>query len=124
MLNKLCVLLVALVVALATVNAFNFNDNEIEPKIVQGQNATRGQFPYYVFLKIQLKQGKGACGGSLISNQYVVSAGHCLKGASEIEVHLGSLRAADLKEKGRVIVNVTAENIFVHPKYLQLLALK
>lgn len=119
-----CVLLAVAVSLFATANAVDFNAFEIEPRIVQGENATRGQFPFYVFLKIQMPQGTGACGGSLISDQYVVTAAHCLKGAKGAEVHLGSLKAADLKEEGRQIIQVPASNLQVHPKYFQLLVLK
>lgn len=109
---------------LVTINASAFDNIEIDPRIIQGENATRGQFPYYAFLKVQLAQGEAACGGSLISNQYVVTAAHCLKGAAQVEVHLGSLKASNRSEAGRVIVQVDRRNIFVHPKYIQFIVLK
>lgn len=118
------VLLAVAVSLCAAASAFDLDDIEIDPLIVQGENATRGQFPYYVFLKIQMAQGNAACGGSLISDQYVLTAAHCLKGASSAEVHLGSLRAADVKEEGRQIIKVPASNLRLHPKYFPLLALK
>lgn len=58
---------------LSTCAAFDFNDIEIDTKVVQGENATRGQFPFYVLLKVKMAQGTAACGGSLISNEYVVT---------------------------------------------------
>lgn len=111
--------------ALATLfaNSFAFDVEDFDPefgtRIVQGRNATRGQFPYYVFLKLKLPQGNAACGGSLISDEWVVTAAHCLKSAYGGEAHLGSLRAADVNEEGRVIVSFTRRDIFVHPKYFQ-----
>ena len=116
--------LVLLVAMLATSSAFDLNDFVINPRIVQGENATRGQFPYYVFLKINMPQGVAACGGSLISDEWVVTAGHCLHGASAAEVHLGALRAKDLDEEGRVILKVPKQNLHVHPRYFQAIVLK
>lgn len=127
-------LLAVTAVMLTTANPLDFDFNsdldfDIEefdfgPRIIQGENAARGQFPFYVYLKVKLPQGTASCGGSLISNQWVVTAGHCLKGASSAEVHLGSLRAGDLKEEGRVVINVEKSNIFLHPKFFQMLIMK
>lgn len=111
--------LVLLVAMLAISNAFDLNEFKISPRIVQGQNATRGQFPYYVFLKINMAQGSAACGGSLISDEWVVTAAHCLYGASGAEVHLGALEAKNLEEEGRVILKVSKNDLHVHPKYFQ-----
>lgn len=109
---------------LAAVSAFDLNEFEIGPNIVQGENATRGQFPFYAFLKIRVKQGFAACGGSLISDEWVVTAGHCLKGALDVEVHLGALRVNDTKEEGRLIFNVSAEGIHHYPRFFQPLVWK
>lgn len=117
-------ILLAIVAVLAKAQEIELDQYEIESRIIQGQNAARGQFPYYVFLEVQLPQGNGACGGSLISDQWVVTAGHCIKNAKGARVHLGSLKAKDFEEVGRVMINVTAEAFHVHPKYFQLFVLK
>lgn len=109
--------LVVTALMLSAVNGADLNEPSIGTRIVNGKNSTRGQFPFYAFLNVQENGFNGSCGGSLISNEWVVSAAHCLQAASSVEVHLGSLRASNLTEEGRVILNVNKFRIFVHPQY-------
>lgn len=46
------------------------------PKIVGGQKATPGEWPWQVML---LKGSFPFCGGSIVSNQYVITAAHCVR---------------------------------------------
>lgn len=103
--------LLSALVALATA------EYHIEPRIVQGHNASRGQFPFYVLLEVPLPQGMATCGGSLISNEWIVTAAHCAQYAHWAKAHLGSLRAKDTMEKGRQIFEIRAADIHVHPQF-------
>jgi len=47
---------------------------EQENRITNGSPAIRGQFPWQVALVIN---GASFCGGSLISNRWVLTAAHC-----------------------------------------------
>jgi len=58
-------------------------------KVVGGRLAQPGEFPYAVAL---LNNGKQFCGGSLISEQWVLTAAHCianLRSFSKVAVHVG-----------------------------------
>ncbi|XP_059474194.1 brachyurin-like [Neocloeon triangulifer] len=88
--------------------------NAIPPKsnrIVGGQLATRGQFPYQAALIID---GGVFCGGSLVSENFVLTAAHCADGFSSWQVHLGA-QSLSATEDGRVILESTTAKI--HEQY-------
>lgn len=101
--------------------AFENNSYEIEPRMVQGYDAILGQFPYYAFLRILKRQKQNLCGGSLISNEWILTAGHCITNAIAIEVHLGGLSTLDYDNDGHKTINIRPSSIstsvYVHPKY-------
>nr|CAD7407045.1 unnamed protein product [Timema cristinae] len=80
-------------------------------KIVNGQQASRGQFPHQAALYLDKRS---FCGGSLISSEWVLTAAHCTQGAETATVHLGSqnLRA---DEEGRK--SFTSRQFLVHEDY-------
>lgn len=94
---------------------------KIKPRILNGFTSEKGQFPFYAFLDILLSDGSEAwCDGTLLNNEYVLTAAHCLRGANEIIVHLGSLETDNYGEKGRNVIVVKKENFIIHPKYFSL----
>ncbi|XP_066251746.1 brachyurin-like [Euwallacea similis] len=56
-------------------------------RIVGGTVATRNGFPYQVALIIN---NSGFCGGSIISNQWVLTAAHCIDSATSVQVIAGA----------------------------------
>nr|CAD7412124.1 unnamed protein product [Timema cristinae] len=52
-----------------------------EGRIISGTTAARGQIPWQAFV---ILGGSGLCGGSLISNQWVLTAAHCAQGTNYI----------------------------------------
>lgn len=117
----------AVVAILLSTSAYAKQTPKIEPRIAHAKYAERGQFPYHAFLRIKYHDRFGYCGGSLISNQWIMSAAHCFTNASVVEIHLGSLIVKKYVwephgEAGSKIIKVLLlENFHKHPKYSELL---
>jgi len=103
--RALVVALLVLVCALQTVMA--------GPKIINGDLAVKGQFPFLVQLFNKTGQ-YNFCGGSLIGPYHVLTAAHCAVGAStwEIQIWAGSI---NLNDGNGYYVDVAS--ITVHPSY-------
>ncbi|KAH1011597.1 hypothetical protein HUJ04_000930 [Dendroctonus ponderosae] len=56
-------------------------------RVINGNVAARGAFPYQAALIIN---NSGFCGGSIISNLWVLTAAHCVDTASSVQVILGA----------------------------------
>lgn len=66
------------------------NAYKIQPRIINGDIAHEGQFPYYAFLKTEtVNRRTGHCGAVVLSDEWILTAGHCLHGVSGILVLLG-----------------------------------
>ncbi|XP_070794561.1 cationic trypsin-3-like [Pituophis catenifer annectens] len=96
-----------LVACLGAAVAFPIDDDD-DDKIVGGYTCQKHSVPYQVSLNV----GKHICGGSIINNQWIVSAAHC--SMSRIQVRLGehSLTKYDGSEQ-----HIDAAKIILHPKY-------
>lgn len=114
----------AIVAVLLTATAFATQQPQIESRIVQGSTAERGMFPFYVFLRILRRHEQNICGGGLISEQWVLTAAHCLENALSLQVHLGSVSTTYLREDGHKMINMQfitlGENVHMFPKFTKL----
>ncbi|XP_059479434.1 brachyurin-like [Neocloeon triangulifer] len=84
----------------------------VRSKIIGGSISTPGQFPYQVGLYLD---GSGFCGGSLIKDDVILTAGHCADGTRNFKAHLGAQNIYDETEPTRVIV--TSTNGILHEFY-------
>ena len=85
-------------------------DKSADPRIVGGTAAQLGSWPWQVQLSITNAQGSFLCGGSLVSDQWVLTAAHCIDDAgvtvspSSVTVRAGSLQ----KDSGGVVRGVSS----------------
>uniref|UniRef100_A0A8C6L2L1 Acrosin n=1 Tax=Nothobranchius furzeri TaxID=105023 RepID=A0A8C6L2L1_NOTFU len=85
----------------------------LNTRIIGGQDASPGSWPWQVALKWS---GFAYCGGSLITNQWVLTAAHCITSycLNFTSAHLGlnNLSSSNPKEEIR-----TLEHFICHPEY-------
>jgi secreted trypsin-like serine protease len=89
--------------------------------IVGGTPAPDGKYPWQVRLYNSMEDEKGGCGGSLIADQWVLTAGHCavvnhektedLEPLESIVVGYGSTDRTQTTK-------IESDGVFVHPDYL------
>ncbi|XP_057621822.1 cationic trypsin-3-like [Chionomys nivalis] len=82
--------------------------NDSVNEIIGGYMCENNSIPY----QVSLNAGYHLCGGSLISDQWVLTAAHCYK--PQLQVRLGEFNIHDV-EGGEQIIN--AAKIISHPKY-------
>ncbi|XP_032305515.1 brachyurin [Drosophila ananassae] len=83
----------------------------IHGRIISGKQATTGQFPWQVILKRD-EWDDLLCGGSIISDTWVLTAAHCGYGFDSLFLIFGSV---ELNNENAL--NMTSSSIFVHPNY-------
>src|SRR5215204_3834289 len=86
----------------------------VSPMIVGGPAVPNGKYPFVAFVKLY-RNGKpyASCGGSLIDQDSVLTAAHCLENTTGAVVVVGR---TDLRNKNRG-QEIGASRPFIHPRY-------
>lgn len=112
-------ILVSILISVASL----VGSKSVQNYIVNGNKADQGQFPYQTTLLIRQPYWGGykytpICGATIISNQWLVTAGHCSLGlylpydVNKLRVIIG---AHKLNHKDRIFA--TVERFIPHPKF-------
>jgi len=83
--------------------------------IVGGVDSKALELPWQVYLEIDKNGSLFACGGTLITNTWVVTAAHCISGSDQVIVYSGAI---DRTSSGNRSTN-TVSNLIIHPDYAQ-----
>ena len=91
---------------------FPSTNNSIKGRIVGGENAQAYSWSWIVSLR---RSDQHFCAGSLLNEEWVLTAAHCLTTANEITVHIGVHNRTSFGSKRRYITRV-----ITHPEYVPL----
>jgi len=97
----------------------------IDVMIVGGVETEVNEYPWQVFISITTKSSSSIfrCGGSVISNRWIISAAHCfaegrgVEDLSSVTVTLGDHDITTESESDSLTRDVPLNNIYVHPWY-------
>merc|ERR1712013_483872 len=81
-------------------------------RVVNGDQAELGSHPWAVSL--ERESGAYFCGGSIISNRYIVTAAHCVTKGQRVWVHIGDHDKTTSSETNSIRIEGRAKP---HPKY-------
>ena len=83
-------------------------------KIVNGSVAQRGAWPWIVRMSFRFQNGSGLCGGSIIDNEWILTAAHCCDGARSVTMTFSDFDRF-ITEPGEF--KITSSQMFMHPFY-------
>jgi len=110
-----------------------------EERILGGQDAGFGQFPWTAVIQVVGQGLDKMCAGSLVNNRFILTAGHCVRYCSDsllpncshpipfsdltFKVVLGEYDV-NSKHKENTIQRFYAINVFIHPDFMNIFRLR
>ncbi|XP_031464690.1 coagulation factor XI-like [Phasianus colchicus] len=86
-------------------------------RIIGGTDSSPGEWPWQVSLHVKLSRRRHLCGGSIISNQWILTAAHCFMSVQNPNiwrVYAGVLKQSEITEDTPFF---RVEEIIIHPQY-------
>ncbi|XP_040822156.1 plasma kallikrein [Ochotona curzoniae] len=90
---------------------------KINARIVGGMNSSSGEWPWQVSLQVKLASQNHACGGSIIGNQWILTAAHCFDGLLFPDVWRIYGGILHLSEITKETPFSRIKKIIIHPSY-------
>ncbi|XP_053687664.1 brachyurin-like [Sabethes cyaneus] len=86
-------------------------------RVTNGQEATLGQFPYQVALLSNFAGGTGICGATVLTNNYILTAAHCVQNAQGGTAIIGA-HDRTVNEASQQRIGFGASGIRIHEGYI------
>ncbi|XP_063914152.1 brachyurin-like isoform X2 [Zophobas morio] len=91
-----------------------YDGKNVNQRIIGGDVAFAGQFPFIAAIYKSTSDGTFFCGGALMNNQWILTSGSCVDGAILFTIYLG---AHDLTANEPTAEKLAADTYILHPDY-------
>lgn len=94
---------------------------DLQPRIIHGDAARNGRFPYVAFLDIELQNENKfiGCGATLISDKWLLTAAHCIANAERLIAKMGTSELDGFFDAEYIEILIEKANFHVHPNYIE-----
>lgn len=87
-----------------------------QSKIINGNTASLGEFPFFSLLVFPVEVGTSlVCGGSLITSEFILTAAHCTVRSDRVKIMLGYLKIDEQNEIQQF--QVPKKNFLIHSSF-------
>lgn len=87
----------------------------VSSRITGGSESAPHKYPWMAALFMHQGSNTYFCGGTILNEEWILTAGHCVDGFDAIDVFLGAHNVREASEEGRL--EFAAADFFAHPEY-------